>query len=212
MIRGSPYPFPIFDVGVGLRQTRVDRGWPAFQHLLLEVDLPTFKTIPTAVWLCFSKGSAFVTHSAEDKLLTQQKLQWRYVTSNLLCVRAIAIRARCAANFRACVIGLRAQAPLYYKPASLRVREMAGYAGLGALNGLHFSAFNLICFVFIERWYHSSFFSYSCSFSRSAVLWCNSLPNCLSPSVPRVLYFSAFHQICFALIWNVKMVYNYMEY
>ena len=59
MLTVPDYFFRMREIG-RLRQTRVDRGWPAFQHLLLEVDLPIYKTIPTAVLLCFSKGFVFV--------------------------------------------------------------------------------------------------------------------------------------------------------
>ena len=61
------------------------RGTPALCCLLPEVDLLTYKTTLTLVLLC--PGNIFVfahTFSSVDVLLTQQKLQTCYVTSNLL--------------------------------------------------------------------------------------------------------------------------------
>ena len=62
-------------------------GTPAIYCLLPKVDLFTYKTILTLVLLC--PGNIFVfahTFSTVDVLLTQQKLQTCYVTSNLLCI------------------------------------------------------------------------------------------------------------------------------
>ena len=66
---------------------------PAICCILPKVDLFTYKTTPTLVLLC--PGNIFVfahTFSTVDVLLTQQKLQTCYVTSNLLCSPSLPLR------------------------------------------------------------------------------------------------------------------------